>query len=255
MPTEDVAAPVDPTLANTSAALVLAHLAATGPKRPRDVRSAIGLTTGGVSNMLARLEAAGVVSRASTPDGGDARAVRIELTARGTAVEPELTAAIVERARASAPIVRELRLLLEHLGAYPPSTRLDERPPPGPRLLAGLAALGTHLTAALETPATDPSAALALLAIADVGPCRPRYLTERLRMTTAGTSSTIDRLSRADLVSRTAGADPADHRAVAVALTAAGADLVDVLAGNVEARLDALLGIFVEIACALERSG
>jgi DNA-binding MarR family transcriptional regulator len=74
-------------------------------------------------------------------------------------------------------------------------------------------------------------------------------------MTTAGTSSTIDRLSRADLVSRTAGADPADHRAVAVALTAAGADLVDVLAGNVEARLDALLGIFVEIACALERSG
>jgi len=86
-------------------------------------------------------------------------------------------------------------------------------------------------------------------------PCRPRYLAERLGMTTAGTSSTIDRLARAGLVSRTAGADPADHRAVTVALTAAGTDLVDVLADNVDARLDALLGVFVEISCALGPPG
>ena len=50
MPTEGVAAPVDPALASTSAALVLAHLAATGPKRPRDVCSAIGMTSDEVSS-------------------------------------------------------------------------------------------------------------------------------------------------------------------------------------------------------------
>ena len=46
-----------PTLAGGAAVLVVADLATGGARRPRDVRLATGLTAGGVSNLLGRLEA------------------------------------------------------------------------------------------------------------------------------------------------------------------------------------------------------
>ena len=53
----DVDAGHHPALAGDAAVLVIADLANGGARRPRDVRLATGLTAGGVSNLLGRLEA------------------------------------------------------------------------------------------------------------------------------------------------------------------------------------------------------
>ena len=192
---------------------MIADLANGGARRPRDVRLATGLTTGGVSNLLARLEAAGVIARAADDDRGDRRAVRIELTVYGRAVAGDVSAALVRGVRRCTTTIAELIVLLEHLGAHGGPSGRDRLLPAHAGAPRALAALSTELTEALTTPSTDPTAALVLLAVADTGACRPRYLGERLGLSSAGVSATIDRLERSGSVARAVSSDPFDQRA------------------------------------------
>jgi DNA-binding MarR family transcriptional regulator len=64
---------------------VLAALSrATGPLRPSELTKALFLTSGGTSNVLQRLTAAGYVAR--EPDESDARGRRVHLTPEGREV-------------------------------------------------------------------------------------------------------------------------------------------------------------------------
>jgi DNA-binding MarR family transcriptional regulator len=64
---------------------VLAALArADGPLRPSDLAKSLFLTSGGTSNVLQRLTAAGYADR--EPDESDARGRRVRLTAEGAAI-------------------------------------------------------------------------------------------------------------------------------------------------------------------------
>ena len=65
--------------ANEQLALVL--LATTGPHTPKDLSDFVGVTTGGMSTLLDRLEARGYVKR--TAKEGDRRRVLITLTKSG----------------------------------------------------------------------------------------------------------------------------------------------------------------------------
>lgn len=242
----------DPLLTNTSAILLLTHLALTGPVRPRDARRATGLTTGGVSNLLSRLESAGAIARIGSTDGDDGRAVSIELTAAGREAELAITATVLDNASRSAVILRELHLTLEHLGARPSRRRPSPAMAPArAQVTVALAAVGDELSAVLRSPHTDRSGALVAMAVADAGPCRPRYLAERLGMTTASTSNTLERLERARLIERSAGFAPHDQRAVTVALCPAGRRLVDELATNVDVHLDQLMSTCDDVCAAL----
>jgi DNA-binding MarR family transcriptional regulator len=99
----------------------------TGPLRPSELTRALFLTSGGTSNVLQRLTAAGYVDR--EPDDTDARGRRVRLTPSGEAitdkamtasvrVHEDLMANIPETAiRAAADALREI------------TTRTDRRRP------------------------------------------------------------------------------------------------------------------------------
>jgi DNA-binding MarR family transcriptional regulator len=64
-----------------------------GPLRPRELARGLFLTSGGTSNVLNRLTAAGYVAREPDPD--DARGTRVTLTDEGRAVTERALAASV----------------------------------------------------------------------------------------------------------------------------------------------------------------
>jgi DNA-binding MarR family transcriptional regulator len=237
-------------LGGDAGVLVVADLAHGRSRRPRDVRLATGLTTGGVSNLLARLEAAGVITRAGD-DHADRRAVRVEPTVYGRAVAGDVSAAVLRGVRRCTAAVTELVALLEHLGADRGRSGRDRLLPARAAVPPALAALSTALAEALTTPSTDPTAALVLLAVAETGACRPRYLGARLGLSSAGVSATLDRLERVGLVAREVSSDVLDQRATIAGLTAPGARVGTEVADGVDRSRDALLAAGLRLASAL----
>jgi DNA-binding MarR family transcriptional regulator len=68
-----------------------------GEASPSQLMDAVGTDTAGMTKLLDRLEAKGLVGRRSNP--GDRRSVLIEPTARGLALAPQLTPVFSEVAR------------------------------------------------------------------------------------------------------------------------------------------------------------
>ena len=82
---------------------VLGALAANGDARPQELSSQLLLTTGGLSNILRRLQTDGHITREA--DTTDARSSIVRLTDQGTAVARETGAAVSEAiARALGPV-------------------------------------------------------------------------------------------------------------------------------------------------------
>jgi DNA-binding MarR family transcriptional regulator len=77
--------------------LVITELDLRGPMRPADIQALTGMTSGGVTKLLDRLEAAGVISRAYGQVQGDRRGVRVELTDKGGAVASLLVAGLLSQ--------------------------------------------------------------------------------------------------------------------------------------------------------------
>jgi DNA-binding MarR family transcriptional regulator len=66
-----------------AAALALTTIRLEGPSRPRRIAETVGLTSGGATKLLDRMEAQGLIVRSDAAVGGDRRAVSIGATIAG----------------------------------------------------------------------------------------------------------------------------------------------------------------------------
>ena len=73
----------DPELVTNASLVVLCSLDLDGPRRPGVLQELTGLSSGGVSKLLDRMEGAGVVKRAYGGVPGDNRGVLVSITRRG----------------------------------------------------------------------------------------------------------------------------------------------------------------------------
>ena len=81
----------------TTQQAALLHNAASGGASPSQLMEAVGTDTAGMSKLLDRLEAKGLIER--RPNPSDRRSVMIEPTERGQALVPELTPVFSQVAR------------------------------------------------------------------------------------------------------------------------------------------------------------
>ena len=109
---------------------VLGALRATDAKvglRPKEIAARLLLTTGGLSNILRRLEASGLVERVSNPT--DRRSYHVHLTAQGVVTANSATALAAEALRRTLADV-EPAALARGLGVLQSIVELvDEAPP------------------------------------------------------------------------------------------------------------------------------
>jgi DNA-binding MarR family transcriptional regulator len=115
----------NPELARSQTIAVLADLSINGGRRPADIQQITGLTSGGVTKLVDRMEALGVVQRAFGQVPADRRAIVVTLTDHGR----EVTAAMADGLLARLGDLREtLTLVLELVDAAEGMT-----PSSGPR--------------------------------------------------------------------------------------------------------------------------
>lgn len=81
------------TLRDNAPMLVALHLWLSGPMRPSEIASLIGITTGGSTKIVQKLEKAGVVSK--QPDAEDGRVIIVALTVEGRRAVEVATEALV----------------------------------------------------------------------------------------------------------------------------------------------------------------
>jgi DNA-binding MarR family transcriptional regulator len=77
--------------------LVITSLDLLGPQRPADVVALTGMTSGGVTRVLDRLEEQGLMVREFGRVEGDRRGTRLVLTPKGHGVATELAAGLTSR--------------------------------------------------------------------------------------------------------------------------------------------------------------
>lgn len=103
----------DTELVNNVSVVVLCALDLGGPRRPGALQEVTGLSSGGVSKLLDRMEAAGVVKRTHGGVPGDNRGVMVSITRRGRAVAARFAAAMAVRLPDGRTLVKELSSALE----------------------------------------------------------------------------------------------------------------------------------------------
>ncbi|WP_129669779.1 MarR family winged helix-turn-helix transcriptional regulator [Phytoactinopolyspora endophytica] len=115
---------LDLTYAEFEVLVVLRRAGEPYRRKPRDLTRELLLTSGGISNVLHRLERAGLIQR--TPDPADARGKQVQLTAAGlakardavllaTQAQSAAVASVPEHtARAAADALRDVALALQH---------------------------------------------------------------------------------------------------------------------------------------------
>ena len=103
----------DPELGNNASLVVLCTLDLDGPRRPGVLQELTGLSSGGVSKLLDRLEATGVVKRAYGGVPGDNRGVLVSITRRGRSVVARFSGAIAARLPEPRALVKEVSTALE----------------------------------------------------------------------------------------------------------------------------------------------
>jgi DNA-binding MarR family transcriptional regulator len=104
---------VDPELLSEASVVVLCTLDLDGPRRPGVLQDLTGLSSGGVSKLLDRMEAAGVVKRAYGGVPGDNRGVLVTITRRGRTLTGKLASAVAGRLPEARQLVKEMSTLLE----------------------------------------------------------------------------------------------------------------------------------------------
>jgi DNA-binding MarR family transcriptional regulator len=101
----------DPELVGDASLVVLCALDLDGPHRPGVLQELTGLSSGGVSKLLDRMEAVGVVKRSFGAVPGDNRGVLVSITRRGRAVATRLCAAVGARLPEAKALAKEMSAL------------------------------------------------------------------------------------------------------------------------------------------------
>ena len=103
----------EPDLVGNAPIRVLATLELSGPQRPADLAELTGMSSGGLSKLLDRMEEAGAIERVQGAVPGDRRGVLLSLTERGQALLRRLTKELAERLPETRRLVAELAAVLE----------------------------------------------------------------------------------------------------------------------------------------------
>lgn len=211
-----------------------------GAQRPRDLQEASGLTSGGLTKLLDRLEVAGVVQRGARGGRGDGRAVEIRLTPVGRRSVTRLLQVLDDAHDDCRPMAKEIVQLVEACGGGPSAT-LE----PCGELITCMARLGTMLVeSAVGEPGSTTSIeypSLLVLCHAELERgCRPGGLMELLDLSSGGVTKLLDRVEAEGLVRRDYGAVDTDRRAVVVTVTPHGRRLMGHALSRVAEHLDEL---------------
>jgi DNA-binding MarR family transcriptional regulator len=97
--------------------LVLCLLDLDGPARPSAIGAVVGLTSGGTTKLLDRMEEAGLIRRAYGVFDDDHRGVQVTLTPRGAKLLRTATGALVDHLPDAAGLVKSIVTTLEVLQA------------------------------------------------------------------------------------------------------------------------------------------
>lgn len=224
-------------IASNADALVLLTLYLDGPQRPRELTALTGLTRGGTTNLIDRLESSGLVER--RPIADDRRGLVVAITEDGMVVTDRMAAAVGRGLTFAAPLIESWK---EHFVACGIELGRRYTPRGGRQTLEHMRRLGAAGASlrpiyAAVFAADDPSPYLTmhvLLLATEPGGTRPTWITDAAHLSSASTSDLLDRMERDDLVVRIAGAPP-DRRVTVVTATERGrAALDEVIAGSDE---------------------
>ena len=103
----------DSELLGPATIVVLCTLELEGPQRPGELQQVTGLSSGGVSKLLDRMEHAGVVKRAYGGVPGDNRGVLVSITRRGRTLAGKFATAAATRLPDPRTMVKDLASALE----------------------------------------------------------------------------------------------------------------------------------------------
>ena len=114
-----VAATNQPDFVTNAPILVLSLLDLDGPTRPGAIAEVVGLTSGGTTKLLDRMESAGLIQRTYGAIDNDHRGVQVELTRGGRTLLREATAALLAHLPDATATVKEIVSLMEELEGSP----------------------------------------------------------------------------------------------------------------------------------------
>jgi DNA-binding MarR family transcriptional regulator len=200
---------------------VLMQLKHGGPQRPRELQGRTGLTSGGLTKLIDRLVALGLVERHDRGGTGDGRAVLVRLTRAGHAAVRKINDTFADAHDGCRPMGKDLMRLAEACGARPADgAEMGD-------LLTTMVVAGRAMLAALgdddERHDRDDYLLLVTLSHIDLtDEARPGSMTELLSRSSGGVSKLLDRFEAQGYLQRSYGGVDADRRAVVLRLTPAG---------------------------------
>ena len=103
----------DPELVTNVSIVALCALDVDGPRRPGVLQEVTGLSSGGVSKLLDRMEQAGVVKRTYGGVAGDNRGVLVSITRRGRALMGKFSNAVSAQLPEARQLVKEIAAAVE----------------------------------------------------------------------------------------------------------------------------------------------
>jgi DNA-binding MarR family transcriptional regulator len=104
----------DPELVANAPLIVLCAVDLYGPTRPGALQEITGLSSGGMSKLLDRMEEARVVKRTYGKVPGDNRGVLVTVTARGKRLVEDVTSVLAARLPETKSFIKELTGALAH---------------------------------------------------------------------------------------------------------------------------------------------
>lgn len=104
---------VGPELSNSATITTLFLLDLEGPRRPGALQEMTGLSSGGVSKLVDRLEAQGLVRRVFGPVDGDRRAVLVQLTPKGRRLSRRIAQIAGKRADEQSQLLKTIASLAD----------------------------------------------------------------------------------------------------------------------------------------------
>lgn len=102
----------DPHLVENISITLLCRLDLHGPMRPKQIMGAVGLSSGGTTKLIDRMEKAGLVSRDPNGVPADARSVLVELTPEGRRVVREMARHLDRSLPQAEHLVKELTAVM-----------------------------------------------------------------------------------------------------------------------------------------------